>query len=509
MHIRTILRNILSTWFGYLVTILTGFLLAPFVVHHLGNTGYGVWTLVASLTGYFGMLDIGIRQSVSRFVARYIALKDDDNVNRTVNTAFMMLGCGGGLALLATLVINLNFGAFQVEAQFAPSARMALLIAGVNIAMVLPMSVFSATLIALERFDVTTGISVFGTLTRTALVVFFLSRGHGIVTLALITLIVSAAEYSLMATFAKRLHRSLRISWNLIEFKRCRELFGFGVYRFVWIVANQLIFYSDTVVIGIFLNAGAITYFAIAGSLINYGRNIISLATDTLYPAASRLDVLNDRQGLRDLLIRGTQMGLILGLPMCLGFVFLGKQFISLWMGPAYASSALFLLVLTIPQFVSMSQYASSLILVAMAKHQPLAWIALVEGLANLALSILLVRKLGLVGVAWGTAIPHMVTTIIVLPLYTLRTLDLSVREYIAKAYVRPLLSAIPIAGLTYLYSILFASVSWLGFAAEVGSVVLLSAILTFNFCLPEEQKIMIRGRIRGLFDRSGVAEVA
>ena len=58
---RVILRNIFSNWTGYLITILVGFFLAPFVLHHLGNTGYGVWTLVLSLTGYFGLLDLGIR----------------------------------------------------------------------------------------------------------------------------------------------------------------------------------------------------------------------------------------------------------------------------------------------------------------------------------------------------------------------------------------------------------------------------------------------------------------
>src|SRR5258706_16247164 len=100
---RIILRNIFSNWTGYLITMVAGFLLSPFVVNHLGNTGYGIWTLVLSLTGYFGMLDLGIRSSVGRFVARYLALNNDGNVNRTVSTALALLGGGGLLAVLATL----------------------------------------------------------------------------------------------------------------------------------------------------------------------------------------------------------------------------------------------------------------------------------------------------------------------------------------------------------------------------------------------------------------------
>ena len=54
----TVLRNIFSNWASYLVTAVVGFFLAPYVVHQLGNTGYGLWTLVLSLTGYFGLLTL-------------------------------------------------------------------------------------------------------------------------------------------------------------------------------------------------------------------------------------------------------------------------------------------------------------------------------------------------------------------------------------------------------------------------------------------------------------------
>src|SRR5580704_12286677 len=141
MHLRTVLRNIFSTWMGYLVTLSVGFGLAPFVVHHLGNTGYGVWTLIISLTGYFGILDLGLRSSVGRFVARYVALNDRENVNRTVTTAVAMLAGAGSLALLATAAMSLDFQVFKVGHEFSSAARTALVITGINISLVLPFSV--------------------------------------------------------------------------------------------------------------------------------------------------------------------------------------------------------------------------------------------------------------------------------------------------------------------------------------------------------------------------------
>src|ERR1051326_7753383 len=164
MHWRTILRNIWSSWMGYAVTMVVGFLLAPFVVHRLGNTGYGIWTLILSLTGYTGLLDLGIRSSVGRFVARYIALNDARNVNRTINTAMAMLGGGGTLALIATIIMISGFGRFKVDPGFQASARLALLIAGLNVSVGLPFGVFSGVLLSLERFDVQSRITIIGTL---------------------------------------------------------------------------------------------------------------------------------------------------------------------------------------------------------------------------------------------------------------------------------------------------------------------------------------------------------
>ena len=509
MHLRVIIRNIFSTWVGYAATLVVGFFLAPFVVHHLGNAGYGVWTLVTALTGYFGMLDLGLRQSVGRFVARYIALNDEGNVNRTISSALGILAGAGALALSATATMNLGFGFFKVDYQLAGAARLALLLAGLNISLALPMSVFNAVLFALERFDIVTGITFVGALTRAALVVHFLNRGYGIIALALITLLESTAEYLAAAIWAKRLYPPLRPAAKSITLARCKELFGFGIYRFIWIVANQLIFYTDSVVIGVFLSASAITFYAISGSLINYGRNIVSLASDTLYPAATRLDAKNDMAGLRNLQLFGTRIALLVGVPICLGFFFLGKQFIVLWMGPAYAVSSLYLIVLTIPQFSSMAQYTSALILVGMGKHRALAFLAMAEGILNLTLSIFLVRRIGLVGVAWGTVIPHLINTAFFIPAYTLRVLNLSWSEYLVQGFARPLLAAFPATVVCFGFSTVVANPTWPLFIGEVLATYAVFGVSSYFVCLTPRQKAAVLDRVRAIVTRQAVTTEA
>jgi O-antigen/teichoic acid export membrane protein len=490
-----------------MVSALVGFLLAPVVVHSLGNTGYGLWTLVLSMTGYFGLLDLGIRSSVGRFVTRYIALNDSQRVNRTASTAFLMLGCGGILAFLATLaMVTFFFGHFEVDPQYTVAGRMALLVAGLNMSCILPLGVFSAVLIALERFDILSGVTIVGELTRATLVVWFLRHGYGVVALALISLAITLAEYSVMAFWAKAIYRPLNISIRYMDREAIKDLFGFSIFRFIWIIANQLIFYSDSVVIAIFLGAAAITPYAIAGSLINYGRNIVSLMTDTLSPGAARLDAKEDLAGLQSLQILGTRMALLVALPLCLGFIFLGRQFITLWMGPAYAGSAVILAVLTIPQFVSISQYPSALILAGMARHRAFAYFAFAEGVTNLILSIILVQKIGLIGVAWGTVIPNLVSSTVVIPLYTLHVLKMSAREYLAKAYQRPLLAATPIILMGYVFSRV-DSPTWVLFAGEVLAICATFGVASYFLCFDAQQRASVTDKMASLWRRWAVHE--
>jgi len=270
-----------------------------------------------------------------------------------------------------------------------------------------------------------------------------------------------------------------------------------------------MIFYSDSVVIGIFLSAGAITYFAIAGSLVNYVRNVVSLLTDTFYPAATRMDAKQDFAGLRELLILGTRIAVLVALPLCLGLVFLGEQFIVLWMGPAYASSAVFLTVLIIPQITATSQYVSALILAGMAKHKVLAYLALAEGVVNIVLSIVLVRRIGLIGVAWGTAIPDIICTAIIVPWYTLHVLKMNFREYATKVFLRPVIAALPLAALGYVFSRSIQNPSWLVFGAEVVAMTGLFSVTSYFMCLTVGQRVSLRDRVWSVFHREAVSNEA
>lgn len=488
---KLIIQNIFFNWAGFFTTAVIGFFLSPFLVHRLGDTGYGFWTLVVSLTGYFGVLDVGVRSAVGRFVSRYLALKDEMSINRIINTALVALTGGGIIALLVSIVLATFLPKiFQINPEHLFTGRILIVLVGASIITSLILSVFNSVLTSLERYEITNGITIIVTLLRAFLIVVFLNLGFGLLSLGIITFVTNLIENLIRMRLAFSLLPFLRLNLSFIDRKTLKEIFSYGIYSFISAIAVKIVFYTDTVVIGMFMAVSAITYYAIAGNLIEYARNFIGSTIGVFYPVSAKLDAKQDLTGLQELLIKGTKFTLMLALPLGLTFIFFGKQFISLWMGAEYVSlSWIILVILMLPQFGAMSQSISASILCGMAKHKSLAHLAIGESVSNLILSIILVKKFGLVGVAWGTAIPLLLTNTIIMPIYICKKLNLNFLKYIKESFLTPALCSISFAFIAFFFTHYIKQPAWIEFIAQISFSTIIFYIFSFFLCLDDYQR--------------------
>ena len=84
-------RSILSNWFGLLVLAGSTALLTPVMIHHLGAVDYGVWVLASSVLDYYGLLDLGMRAAMFRYVALFRGGSLRDEVDRTFTSALLLV----------------------------------------------------------------------------------------------------------------------------------------------------------------------------------------------------------------------------------------------------------------------------------------------------------------------------------------------------------------------------------------------------------------------------------
>ena len=438
------LINVVSSWGGLGVSIAVGFFLYPFILHHLGDEASGLWILIYSVTGYYGIFDFGIRSSLVRYVSKFQATGDKDELARLINTSLFTYTCVG-----LFLVIPTTLGGFYVDrvfhipANFVSDARILFLMVGYSMALGFPLGIAGGILEGLQRFDLTNWTNILATFVRAALIIYVLRHGLGLLTVALITVSLPLISSAVRAVFAQRL-LAIPYGWKYVGRESLRQVVRYSSVTFMIIVAGRLRFKTDAVIIGTFLSAAAITHFTIGARLVDYASEVVSSLAQIFTPMSSHFHATGDYDQIRKIFVSGNRACALVMFPMTVALIVMGKSVIEAWVGPRYVTSYIVLLCVLIPSTFYEAQSTSNRILFGMSLHKSLAYVVLMEGIANVILSIVLVRPLGIVGDAIGTAIPLLCTSLFFLPRHMCRQLGIPVRKFLVEAYFFPVILCLP-----------------------------------------------------------------
>ncbi len=435
-----VLRNIFSNWGSYVIAMGVNFFLSPYVVRKLGTTGYGVWTLILALTGYLGLLDLGVRGAVTRYVAKFHTQIKHDRSSHVASSAMVIFSTAGLLAILASAIM-----------------------AG----------------FVIEHLDIPRQSTVFA-----------LHLGYGIIALACLQLGFTVARWVANIILVRYLYPELRIHLALADRAGVKLIFSFSVFSFLLHVSSSLIYATDNVVIGAYLPVAAVTFYAIGGNLAEYTRTLVSGISQTMTPLASSTEATRDQQQVQKVVLFGARAGSMVVLPIAVTFMLRGSRFIGLWMGPEYAETSgkvICILSLTLLFWAGNSVTAGSLL--GLSKHKPLVPVLLSEGLCNLTLSILWIRSMGIVGVAWGTVVPAVASAILFWPWYVRRTLGIQPLTYATSVWLRPMLAILPFALGTYAVDHYWLTERLIVFFMQVALVLPLALGGYWLICLDKTQR--------------------
>ncbi len=485
------LRNVLSNWGGYAFSILVGLFLSPFVVHHLGNSAYGVWTLMVSLTSYLSLLDFGVRGSVTRYVSRFHARGEHESSSRVASSALGIFSVAGIVSILVSAgiaVLALHY--FRIPEGYREAARTVLLLAGVNVAVTLLGAVFGGVLVGLHRFDLTNAVEVGSSGLRALATVVALWQGKGIITLALLQILFNLAGAIARVWLTYRLYPELRLRWASIDKINLRLIYTFSLYSFLIHVSGAVILYTDAIVVGLFLPVSFVTIFSIGGNLFTYARGLVAGITQTITPLASKLEAEGAHSELQRMTINMSGYTTALMLPIYVTFLLRGSSVIGLWMGPEYAGpSGHVLWVLTLAGVFYAAPCVAWATMFGTSKHAALVPMYVAQGLLNLGLSIWLVKPLGVAGVAWGTTIPMLMESVLFWPWYLKHTLGIAYHKYAFRAWGLPILAIIPFAICSYSMEQWWPAHRLIILFAQIALAMPTAALPLWYVCVPRDER--------------------
>lgn len=494
---RKIIKNIFSNWTGYIVSVFIGLILSPIVVHSLGDQLYGMWTVIASFGGYYGLVAVGIVPSATLYLNRYYSKNDTRGVEETASTALVIFSILSVIVVIISCIVA-YFGTFifQISDNFVHDFRLAVILMGVNFAVGFVFIVFQSFLIVLQRFDVHNAIQIFSDVLRAVLIGIFITKGYGIVTIAFITMSCSLIQYVGFTLAVYHLYpKDLLISVKLASLNKLKMMGSYGVYTFIGALSRQVMFYSNAIIIGIFMETSLITYFAIANNLIEYSKNLLGAMTRVFFPVAIERHTRSEIKGLQALFLSGSKYSFMLGILIAIGFYSFGKTFLDLWMGTQYGSECYKVLaVLTLGYIPFYLSYTSYQIMHGMGKAKKLAIISSIGALMNISLSVILIKPYGIIGVAWGITISLYFNSLLVI-ISCLRELGINAMDYSSYTVIRPIICAVPVGVFGYLYFISINIEKWWDFIFHVILVTLLYVCSSYFICIDKmlRQRINIR----------------
>jgi O-antigen/teichoic acid export membrane protein len=475
---------------GKFITFGIWFLLTPYILNRLGAVSYGVWILVGSVVAYGSLLDVGVAGTVIKYIAEYRAKADLASGRSLIATALGLYSILGLVVVLISAAVAPAFPyLFNIPPEESQTAIWLVLIMGFGIGVSIPCVTPVAVLKGLQRFDLSGLLTVVGTLLSAAGIVTVLNLGGGVLGIASVSIIVTLVMQVPSIWLIGRIAPELRFGWRGANRGLVQKVLSFGSPLFVMDVAGRLQTKTDELVIGAFLPVSSITPYSLARRLSEVAQVLTDQFIKVLLPLASGLHAENEQVRLRSLYITGTRLTLALFLPIGCTLIVLAGPILTVWLGAAYADYAHLVTILTLASLIDTSQWPASSVLQGMARHRPLAVIAMVTGLANFALSIILVRKLGLTGVALGTLLPTTICCLgIILP-YSMRIIGVGRTQVVKEMFLPAVLPAIPMVLVLYFLQHAIPPVSVASILCVAGVGVLVYAVGYLNWGASEVER--------------------
>ncbi len=415
---------------NFAAQILVAFFISPFIIHNLGDRLYGFWVLVGTFIGYYGLLDFGLSIAVGRYIAGALGSNDDEEIKRVYNTAlpiFFGIGC---IALSITIIIVFISPLLLTDPKEIPLFRAVILILGVNMAFDFLSRVFIGTLQAQMNFHIISLVDIATLCVRSSLIVLALIAGYKILALAWITFLTSSVAKVVYYYYAKKKLPALIFDRKSFNRDIAIKFFSYSFFMIISQVANQLRFYIDTFVIATFLSLSAVTHYSIASTLIEYFTQLVGTVMSVLNPLFSSQETTKTHDEIKETLYFATRISVAISSFIGFGMIAWGSPFIERWMGEGYLDAYPCLIVLVLGVLSFLWQIPAHSFLYATSKHQVLAMLNLVEGVANACLSLVLVRYYGIWGVALGTFFTIIISKIILFPIIFSKVTSLFYFEY-------------------------------------------------------------------------------
>ena len=415
-HSKQLIKLTASNYLATIIKFVVMVYLTREMFLQLPKESYGFWALLWSIFGYSVLLDLGFGVALQKKTSEVLEHQDWDSYNRTASTLFGTYFLLGFVIVVLTCIsapfLNLIF-VFEPETQALYTQ--CYLFFGIGTGLIFPFGIFMEVLRGALCMQVRNRIEVLRDIANCIALVIALRMNADIRVLAVIVITSQCLANIAMYIAAKRALPRLRLSWRLYSPTKMVELMSFSLCAYVITISNLIVFRTDQIVISALAGVGLVAYYHVTTRLAEIFRLLCSQIHDVLAPMSSSLNAQQDKQALRQLLGRSQRFVCLIVVLLIVPAWFFVEDLLRIWLEldnqQTFWCARILLLNIAI---LVIYRNTTNQILLMCGYQKPLMWIGITECIANLILSCLLIKPLGILGVALGTLIPNTLLAIFV-----------------------------------------------------------------------------------------------
>lgn len=482
---------------GYMAMLfqnLASFILTPLLIVAFGDGDFGVYKLVLSISSYFALADLGLSNAIVRYISEYRARKDKISESKFVSLILLI----DVLAASALMLMGI-FMYSKLPLIFGPSfltSEMDLLknlffLTLINGVFNLFTNLTSGIIKSYENFALLKVINILRTFVRFSVALVLITFGKGAFSIILLDTILSLLILASTSYYCIVKLR-IKVSFNLLSKKFAKEILSYSLIVFIDAIAFHLFWNADNFIIGMFLSSSAIAIYSIGTQISSLFFSFSIIVSDVIMPGivTQVTNQASDEELTMSMIKIGRIKLILIALPV-IGFIFLGDSFINFWVGDGYTEAYAIALLVIIPSMIAAIYDAGFYIMWAKNKHKIKSIVSLVISGINIVITVVLVKAIGIIGAAIGTAFAYTVGYILFNTVYFHRVLNLDMirfsKETLSKTWI-------PILG-TVLFALTinqFEQSSFFYFIAKVILITLIYVVLMWKLGLNKEEKTMI-----------------
>ena len=267
--------------------LLSRIIVLPITLAYISLIEYGLWSLCFVILSYASLGGAGINQAYVKFVAQNINTKNYDKINGIVTSGLVsMVLLSGCIWFILYLNVSLLLSFFNLVYIESNTAKYLLL--GTAFIFFMDLSIsscFKSILDGIQEVALAKYLSLFTTLVEVILMIFFLSKGMGVLGLLYAFGLKTVLLMLLFVYFAQNRCKWLSINLKYIKVNHLKLLYSYsGKLSLVGMLAMATV-YVDKVIISIFLGLEALALYEIIKKIPYMISSIASGNFEALFPS--------------------------------------------------------------------------------------------------------------------------------------------------------------------------------------------------------------------------------